>query len=113
VLPQQRVLPVSSLISIQAQCTAKQARQEHFGDLERQIADAVQEAAESEVHREHEYLWKEAKQDHQFTDKKAERDCQFEESEARRDATLVWQPEVHVNANAQEPLVVGAYLGVC
>ena len=71
---------------------AEQARQERFGDLERQMADAAQEAAESEMRREHEYLEKETGRDHQFAEKQAERDRQFEDSEARRDATLVRQP---------------------
>jgi hypothetical protein len=71
---------------------AERARQERFGDLERQMADAAQEAAESEMRREHEYLGKEAERDHQFDEKQAERDRQFEDSEARRDATLARQP---------------------
>jgi hypothetical protein len=56
------------------------------------MGDAAQEAAESEMRREHEYLGKEADRDHRFADKQAERDRRFEESEARRDATLARQP---------------------
>ena len=60
---------------------AEQARQERFGDLERQMVDAAQDAAESEMRR-----------DHQFAEKQAERDRQFEDSEARRDATFARHP---------------------
>lgn len=60
---------------------AERAREERFGDLERQMVDAAQEAAESEMRR-----------DHQFSEKQAERDRQFEESQARRYATLARQP---------------------
>jgi hypothetical protein len=71
---------------------AERARQERFGDLERQMADATQDVAESEMRREHEYQEKEAERDHQFAEKQAERDRQFGDSEARRDATLARQP---------------------
>ena len=71
---------------------AERARQERFGDLERQMADATQDVAESEMRREHEYLEKEAERDHRFAEKQAERDRQFEDSETRRDATLARQP---------------------
>ena len=60
---------------------AERAREERFGDLERQMVDAAQEAAESELRR-----------DHQFSEKEAERDRQFEESQERRYATLARQP---------------------
>jgi len=59
------------------------------------MADTGQDAAESEMRREHEFLEKEAERDHQFAEKQAERDRQFEDSEARRDeafSTLVRQP---------------------
>ena len=56
------------------------------------MADMAQEAAESEMHREHEYLGKETDRDRQFADKQADRDRQFEEREARRGATLARQP---------------------
>ena len=68
---------------------AERARQERFGDLERQMADAAQDAAESEMRREHEFQGKEAERDHKFAEKQAERDRQFE---AGRDATLARQP---------------------
>jgi hypothetical protein len=74
---------------------AERARQERFGDLERQMADTAQDAAESEMRREHEFLEKETDRDRQFAEKQAERDRQFEDSEARRDevfSTLVRQP---------------------
>ncbi len=74
---------------------AERARHERFGEVERQLADAAQEAAESEMRREHEFLDKEADRDRQFAGKQAERDRQFEDSEARRDelvSTLARQP---------------------
>ena len=60
---------------------AERAQQKCFRDLERQMADAAQEAAESEMPREHEYLGKEADWDRHFKD-----------SEDRRCATLTRQP---------------------
>ena len=71
---------------------AERARQERFGDPERQMADTAQEAAESEMRREHEYPEKEAERDRQFVEKQAERDRQSEGSEARADTTLEWWP---------------------
>jgi hypothetical protein len=56
------------------------------------MADAAQEAAESEMRREHEYLEKETDRDHQFAEGQTERERQFEDSEARRNATLARQP---------------------
>lgn len=74
---------------------AERARQERFGEIERQLADVTQEAAESEMRREHDFQEKETDRDHQFAEKQAEWDRQFGEGEARRDQllpTLARQP---------------------
>ena len=67
---------------------AERARQERFGDIERQLADVTQEAVESEMRREHDFQEKEAERDHRFAEKQAEWDRQFGEGEGRRDGVL-------------------------
>ena len=56
---------------------AERERHERFGEIERQLADATQGAAEAEMRREHE-----------FQEKEAERERQFAEMQARRLSTL-------------------------
>jgi hypothetical protein len=64
---------------------AEQARQERFGEIEHQLADLTQDAAEAEMRRDHEFREKEAERDRQFAEKQAERDHQFHEDEERRE----------------------------
>ena len=74
---------------------AERARYERFAEIERQLADATQDAAEAEMRREHDFEEREAERERQFAEKQAERDRQFEEDEARRSellSTLARQP---------------------
>ena len=58
---------------------AERARQERFGELERQLADLTQDAAEAEMRRDHEFNDREAGRDRHFGDNESRR-----EDEARR-----------------------------
>ncbi|KAH9993287.1 hypothetical protein BJV74DRAFT_884401 [Russula compacta] len=63
---------------------AERERHERFGEIERQLADVTQGAAEAEMRREHD-----------FQEKEAERERQFAETQARREellSTLARQP---------------------
>ena len=53
---------------------AERARHERFGEIERQLADITQDAAEAEMRR-----------DHEFQEKEADRDRQFGQNEFRRE----------------------------
>ena len=54
---------------------AERAQQECFGELERQLTDMTQDAAEAEMHH-----------DHNFHDREAGRDRHFGDNESRREA---------------------------
>ena len=58
---------------------AERARQERFGELERQLADLTQDAAEAEMRRDHDFHDREAGRDRHFGDNESRR-----EDEARR-----------------------------
>jgi hypothetical protein len=75
---------------------AERARQERFGEIERQLADVTQEAVESEMRREHDFQEREAQRDHRFADRQADWDRQFGEGEARRDQLLPTLPRPSV-----------------
>ena len=66
------------------------------GEIEHQLTDMTQDAAEAEIRREHEFQEREAERDRQFTEEEpAERVPQSEEREARNDemvSTLARQP---------------------
>ncbi|KAF8270087.1 hypothetical protein EI94DRAFT_1798579 [Lactarius quietus] len=74
---------------------AERARQQRFGELERQLADITQDAAEAEVRR-----------DHEFQDREADRDRHFGENESRReaDARHIMDEMSSLLAQAQPPL---------
>jgi hypothetical protein len=73
---------------------AERARHDRFGEIERQLADVTQDAAESEMRREHEFREREAERDREFAEKQAERDRQFEAGAGRDEMvpTLAPQP---------------------
>ena len=54
---------------------AERARHDRFGEIERDLADITQEAAEAEMRR-----------DHDFHEREADRDRQFDQNESRREA---------------------------
>ena len=60
---------------------AERARYDRFAEMERQLADATQDAAEAEMRREHD-----------FDEREAERARRFEENEARRNQLLSTLP---------------------
>jgi hypothetical protein len=60
---------------------AERERHDRFGEIERRLADATQDAAEAEMRREHD-----------FQEREAARDRHFAEKEAGRDAALARQP---------------------
>jgi hypothetical protein len=65
------------------------------GEIEHQLTDVTQDAAEAEIRREYEFQEREAERDRQFTEEPAELDPQSEEREARNDemvSTLARQP---------------------
>ncbi len=72
---------------------AERARYDRFGEIERQLADVTQDAAESEMRREHEFREREAERDRQFAEKQAERDRQFEESAGRDEIVPTRAPQ--------------------
>jgi hypothetical protein len=92
---------------------AERERHERFGEIERRLADTTQDAAESEMRREHDFQDREAARDRHFAEKEAGRDRQFEENEGRRremPSTLARQPPFG-EPRAGEPLpadVLGA-----
>jgi hypothetical protein len=63
---------------------AERERHERFGEIERRLADATQDAAEAEMRREHDFQEREAARDRHFAEKEAGRDRQFDENVARR-----------------------------
>jgi len=65
---------------------AERARQERFGEVERDLADLTQDAAEAEMRREHEFQEREAERERQFAELQADRARQFDDSELRREA---------------------------
>lgn len=74
---------------------AERERHERFGEIERRLADATQDAAESEMRRDFDFQEREAARDRHFAEKEAGRDRQFGENEARRKdmpSTLARQP---------------------
>jgi len=74
---------------------AERERHERFGEIERRLADATQDAAESEMRREYDFQEREAARDRHFAEKEAGRDRQFGDNEARRKempSTLARQP---------------------
>ena len=75
---------------------AERARQERFGELERQLADITQDAAEAELRR-----------DHDFQDREADRDRHFDANESRReaDAKRIMDEMSSILAQAQPPFV--------
>ena len=72
---------------------AERARYNRFGEIERQLADVMQDAAESEMRREHEFREREAERDHQFAEKQAEQDRQFKKSAGRDEMALTRAPQ--------------------
>ncbi|KAH9169357.1 hypothetical protein EDB89DRAFT_2073048 [Lactarius sanguifluus] len=65
---------------------AERARQERFGEIERQLADITQDAAEAELRRDHDFHEREGERGHLFAEGQADRAHQFDDHESRREA---------------------------
>lgn len=84
---------------------AERARQERFGEIERQLADITQDAAEAELRRDHDFQERESERGHLFSELQADHARQFDDNEFRRetDAKHLMDEMASLLAQGQPP----------